>query len=283
VPVAGEVLDEPQPRQLIVTVYGLYARDAEGWLPVAGLVRLLGELGIGPQAVRSSISRLKRRDALRSVRRCGAAGYSLAPSMAEILGEGDRRIFGHLPARLADGWVQVVFTVPEAQRGKRHELRSRLAGLGFGPMAPGVWVAPGTRADEVRVALARQGLTGFVDLFRGQYLAGEEFGYPPLAQRVREWWDLAEIEARYAAFVADHRPLARRVARREPSPGEAFAAYVRMLTVWRRLRYLDPGLPLELLPDRWTGVAAAELFDQLDAALRPVAEEHAATVIRTAT
>jgi phenylacetic acid degradation operon negative regulatory protein len=276
---AEEGLGEPQPRELIVSVYGLYARDADGWLPVAGLVRLLAELGIGPQAVRSSISRLKRRDTLRSLRRGDAAGYALAPSMVEILREGDRRIFGHLPATPADGWVQVVFTVPETQRAKRHELRSRLAGLGFGPMAPGVWVAPGTLADEVRVALARQGLTGFVDLFRGEYLEAAHLGYAPLAGRVREWWDLSAIETRYAAFVADHRPLARRVARRPPAPGEAFAAYVRMLTVWRRLRYLDPGLPLELLPARWKGVAASELFEDLDQALRPPADRHAREVL----
>jgi phenylacetic acid degradation operon negative regulatory protein len=279
VPVLDERLGEPQPRQLIVTVYGLYARDAEGWLPVAGLVRLLAELGIGPQAVRSSIARLKRRDTLRSLRHGEAAGYALAPSMAEILRQGDRRIFQHSPASLADGWVQVVFTVPETQRARRHELRTRLAGLGFGPMAPGVWVAPGKLADEVRVALVREGLTGFVDLFLGQYLEGEGLGYATLAERVRAWWDLPGIEGRYAAFVADHRLLARRVARRPPPPGEAFAAYVRMLTVWRRLRYLDPGLPLELLPTRWKGVAAAGLFEQLDRALRPPADRHAREVL----
>src|SRR3954463_8079523 len=212
--VAEEALGEPQPRQLIVSVYGLYARDADGGLPVAGLVRLLAELGVGPQAVRSSISRLKRRNTLHSQRRGAAAGYALAPSMAEILLEGDRRIFGHLPATPADGWVQVVFTVPETQRARRHELRSRLAGLGFGPMAPGVWLAPGTLADEVRVALARQGLTGFLHLFRGGARAGEQLGYAPLAERGRGWWDLPGIEARYAAFVADHRRLARRGARR---------------------------------------------------------------------
>jgi phenylacetic acid degradation operon negative regulatory protein len=199
--------------------------------------------------------------------------------MAEILREGDRRIFGHLPATPADGWVQVVFTVPETQRAKRHELRSRLAGLGFGPMAPGVWVAPGTLADEVRVALARQGLTGFVDLFRGEYLEADHLGYAPLADRVGQWWDLPGIEARYAAFVAEYRALARRIARRAPSPGEAFAAYVRMLTVWRRLRYLDPGLPLDLLPARWAGVAAAELFEELNGSLRPPADRHAREVL----
>jgi phenylacetic acid degradation operon negative regulatory protein len=281
--VAEDALGEPQPRQLIVSVYGLYARDADGWLPVAALVRLMAELGIGPQAVRSSISRLKRRDTLRSLRRADSAGYALAPSMAEILREGDRRIFGHLPATPADGWVQVVFTVPETQRAKRHELRSRLAGLGFGPMAPGVWIAPGTLADELRVALARQGLTGFVDLFRGEYVEGDHLGYARLADRVREWWDLPGIEARYAEFLMAHAPVARRTSRRPLSGGEAFAAYVRMLTAWRRLRYQDPGLPLDLLPAGWKGVAAAELFERLHAALGPPAEAHAREVIQAVT
>ena len=274
--VADEAAGEPQPRQLIVTVYGLYARAAQGWLPIAGLVRLLGELGVGPQAVRSSISRLKRRDTLRSLRLDGTAGYALSPSMLEVLRAGDRRIFEHSPARLADGWVQVVFTVPEAQRAKRHEMRTLLARLGFGPVAPGVWTAPGTLADEVSGALERQGLGRYVDLFRGDHL-----GYAPLTERVREWWDLPGIEARYAQFVAAHRGLAQHVARRPPAGGEAFVAYVRMLTAWRQLRYLDPGLPLELLPARWSGVAATELFARLDTALATPAEAHARAVIRS--
>lgn len=268
------LLGEPQPRQLIVTVYGLYARAEHDWLPIAAVVDLMADLGVGAQAVRSSISRLKRRDALRSLRLDGAAGYALAPPMLEILRAGDRRIFEHRPATAADGWVQVVFTVPETHRDKRHELRSRLAGLGFGPMAPGVWIAPGTLAAEVRVALRRRELDRYVDLFRGEHL-----GFTPLADRVRSWWDLDLIAAHYAEFVDAHRPLARRIRRRPPTGAEAFAGYVRMLTAWRRLRYLDPGLPLELLPKRWSGVPAAELFTELDTALCPLAREHARAAI----
>jgi phenylacetic acid degradation operon negative regulatory protein len=268
------LLGEPQPRQLIVTVYGLYARAEHDWLPIAAVVDLMADLGVGAQAVRSSISRLKRRDALRSQRLDGAAGYALAPPMLEILRAGDRRIFEHRPATAADGWVRVVFTVPETHRDKRHELRSRLAGLGFGPMAPGVWIAPGTLAAEVRVALRRRELDRYVDLFRGEHL-----GFTPLADRVRSWWDLDLIAAHYAEFVDAHRPLARRSRRRPPTGAEAFAGYVRMLTAWRRLRYLDPGLPLELLPKRWSGVPAAELFTELDTALRPLAREHARAAI----
>jgi phenylacetic acid degradation operon negative regulatory protein len=47
-----------------------------------------------------------------------------------------------------------------------------------------------------------------------------------------------------------------------PGP-EAFADYVRALTAWRRLPYLDPGLPTDLLPASWSGTSAAETFFEL--------------------
>jgi len=265
-----ELLAEAQPRQLIVTIYGLYAREQPNWLPIASVVRLMADLGIDGQAVRSSISRLKRRDILQSLRIDGAAGYALSPSMLEIMREGDRRIFDQRPASLADGWVQVVFTVPEAERGKRHELRTRLARLGFGPVAPGVWLAPGALATEVSDVLARQRLAGYVDIFRSQYL-----GYAELPGRVRDWWDVDDLAAKYAQFVHHYRPVSRRLARQPPDGGQAFAGYVRMLTAWRRLRYLDPGLPAEVLPAGWDGAAAAELFGELSDVLRPLAHRHA--------
>ncbi len=269
-----ESLADAQPRQLIVTIYGLYAREEPNWLPIASVVRLMADLGVDGQAVRSSISRLKRRDTLHSLRIDGIAGYALSASMQAAMREGDRRIFQQRRASLADGWVQVVFTVPEAERRKRHELRTRLTRLGFGPVAPGVWLAPGTLADEVSDVLARQQLAGYVDIFRGQYL-----GYAELAGRVRDWWDLNDLAAKYARFVSSYRPLSRRLARSAPNGAEAFADYVRMLTAWRRLRYLDPGLAAEVLPARWNGEAAAVLFGELSAVLRPAAHRHAMRVI----
>src|SRR5215467_14721299 len=81
--------DEPrtaQPRQLIVTVYGLYGRAEGGWMSVASLVSLLADLGVDEPAVRSSISRLKRREILRASRRAGAAGYELSQTAQAITG-----------------------------------------------------------------------------------------------------------------------------------------------------------------------------------------------------
>ena len=265
---------ELQPRQLIVTLYGLYARDEHNWLSVAALVRLMSELGVDGQAVRSSVSRLKRRDTLRSRSVAGAAGYSLSPAALEVLREGDARIFHTRRATLADGWIVVVFSVPESEREKRHELRTRLSRLGFGTAAPGVWVAPSQLTQETATVLARSGLERYVEMFRGDHL-----GFTDLAVKVREWWDLAELAARSAEFTARFRPAADRLAVRPASDAEAFRQYVPVLTTWRRLPYLDPGLPLELLPAGWSGEAASALFAELNAELREPARRHAMAVI----
>ncbi|HEX3825495.1 MAG TPA: PaaX family transcriptional regulator C-terminal domain-containing protein [Mycobacteriales bacterium] len=271
---AADRFAEAQPRQLIVTIYALYARDEHNWLSIASVVRLMGDLGLDGQAVRSSISRLKQRDTLRSVRVGGVAGYVLSPATIEALREGDRRIFDRRRASLAQGWVLVVFSVPESERENRHELRARLTRLGFGTVSPGVWIAPGTLAGEVHDVLARLGLADYVDIFVGQHL-----GYEDLVDRVRRWWDLDDLSTRYRHFIERYGPLAKTVKRTEPTEAEAFAGYIRMLTAWRALPYLDPGLPLEVLPANWSGVTAAALFAELDEALRPLARQHAMLAI----
>lgn len=269
-----------QPRQLIVTVYGLYARAQGGWMSVASLVSLLADLGVDEPAVRSSISRLKRREILCARRQGGAAGYELSPAAEAILAEGDHRIFRTERARLADGWLLAVFSVPEAERHKRHVLRSQLARLGFGTAAPGVWIAPAYLYEATADMLARLGLSGYADLFRADHLAAAGLAGGDLAAKVHQWWDLDQTERLARDFVTAWEPVLSAWSRRRPAAHarEAFADYVRVLTDWRRLPYLDPGLPAELLPSGWAGARAAEVFFTLQSRLADAADAHVTTV-----
>jgi phenylacetic acid degradation operon negative regulatory protein len=208
-------------------------------------------------------------------RRDGVAGYSLTAATLEVLAEGDVRIFERPRATEADGWLVVVFSVPESERDKRHALRTSLTRLGFGTAAPGVWVAPASVAAETRHTLELRRLAEYVDLFAGEHLA---FG--DLRSKVREWWDLSELTALYGHFLHRYRPVRDRVAAGGITPQRAFGLYLPMLTEWRRLPYRDPGIPLSLLPPDWTGVGAGELFGALDAALGAPARDHALRVIR---
>jgi phenylacetic acid degradation operon negative regulatory protein len=258
-----------QPRALIVTTYGLYARETGGWFSIASLIRLMSELDVDQPAVRSAISRLKQRGLLEPRREAGAAGYGVSPRGRRILAEGDRRIFERPRASTADGWLLAVFSVPEQHRARRHTLRSRLAWLGFGTVAAGVWIAPGQLADEARDVLAADGLSDYVTLFRAGYLA---FG--DVRQQVARWWDLNRLEQLYQAFIDAGTPVLASWETRAGDPGRAFADYVRVLTAWRRLPFLDPGLPPELLPGNWHGARAATLFGDLRIRLAGPARDH---------
>jgi phenylacetic acid degradation operon negative regulatory protein len=276
----GEVL-AAQPRALIVTIYGLYARDTGGWFSIAALIRLMAELGVDEPAARSAISRLKARGLLESQRRDGAVGYGLSRRGSEILTEGDRRIFHRPPPDGSDGWLLAVFSVPEHERARRHALRSRLAWLGFGSVAAGVWIAPAQLADETRDVLEADGLSGYVSLFTAGYLA---FG--DVREKIGQWWDLDRLEQLYQAFIDAAGPVLAGwqdpAASPEAEQGQAFADYVRVLTAWRRLPFLDPGLPPDALPPDWNGGRAADVFDQLQDRLGGPAREHVRGVTRPA-
>jgi phenylacetic acid degradation operon negative regulatory protein len=264
-----------QPRALIVTIYGLYARDTGGWLSVASLIRLMAELGVDEAAVRSSISRLKQRGILEPRRRGAAAGYALSALGREILAEGDQRIFDRPRARPADGWLLAVFSVPERERRRRHALRSRLTWLGFGTVSAGVWIAPGHLAGETAEVLERDGLSGYVSLFRADYVA---FG--DLREQVALWWDTGRLQSLYQEFLDSAEPVLARWEGGRRGDGEAFADYVRVLTAWRRLPFLDPGLPAELLPAGWNGLRADAAFAALRDRLAEPARAHALAVSR---
>ena len=279
---AGSNAPPSQPRALIVTVYGLYARQSGGWMSVASLIELLARCGVDEPSVRSAIFRLKRRGLLLAARRGGVAGYELSDEARIILDEGDRRIFERKRATMADGWVLAVFSVPESHRHQRHQLRSRLTWLGFGAVAAGVWVAPAHLLEEARAVLTRHGLDHYVELFGASHVA---FSHP--ADLVARCWDLDRLDEQYRAFLARQGPVltaCRRRARVDVDPGQAFADYVGALTQWRRLPFLDPGLPEAVLPTRWNGIRAADTFFELrDQLSGPAAEFVAAATHRPPT
>jgi len=265
-----------QPRLMILNVYGAYGRRLGGWIAVAALVELLGDLGIDERAVRTAVSRMKRREALVAERRHRRFGYRLTPQAEAILDEGDRRILGRRqPAVLDDGWVVVVFSVPESERRKRHVLRSRLAWQGFGNVSAGVWIAPWRVAEEARALLVRLDLDGYVDLFHAHH---EAFG--ATAEKVARWWDLDLLGAEYAQFIHEQSSV---LARWRGGGGDdrvAFVDYLSAVAAWQRFPYLDPGLPAELLPTTWAGQRAAQVFFELGETLAARGERHAAAELR---
>lgn len=269
-PQSPPLADTPRPQHLITTLFAMFGRPRDGVLAIAELISLMAPLGLDGNAVRSSVSRLKRRGQLMSTKKQGAAAYELSPEMGEILDAGDHRIFDRQRASVDDPWLLASFSVPERERPIRHRLRATLSRLGFGQLSGGLWIAPGIIVEESRSALERAGLAHYVELFLGGRVSDEE-----PAEAVRRWWDFELLEHAAVGFVQANAG----VLDRPRADDEDFAAYVEAITQWRRLPYLDPGLPAEVLPVDWPGLRAESLFRELSAALAPGAERFAASIL----
>jgi phenylacetic acid degradation operon negative regulatory protein len=271
---------QPPHHRFIVTVFGIYGRQSGGAIPVAVVVRLLQDLGAEPASVRSSISRLKKKGVLTSERVDGEAGYALSSELEEHFRIGDERIFAPHTARAEDPWLLAAYSVPETQRNQRHKIRSGLARMGFGTVGPGLCVAPGDLLSEAADFMERNGLDDFVDFFLSHHAGPGE-----LRRKVARWWDLAALESHYETFLDAYGPALGawrgRVDRSTDVYREAFCTYIPMVTQWRQLPYLDPGLPAEALPEEWKGEPARELFRELHALLAPLSARHAQKAIHS--
>lgn len=277
----------PSPRirhqQLLVTIYGLYGRSHGGELPISVLIAMLGDLGYDAPGVRSSVSRLKSKGILHSVGNRSRAKYALSDSVIDIFRDGDKRIFAPERSTPADRWVLAIFSVPEAIRNRRHQLRSELTGLGFGTVGSGVWIAPHNIQDEARKHLAERGLDNFVEFFDAEYLFAGNMG-----DKVASWWDLDSLDALYSEFLEIYGnapsqwiermgedPSAALAAAGAEDLRDAFRCYVPMLTMWRRFPYRDPNLPLEYLPQGWKAPRAKNTFLAMHRMQAPLAAKHA--------
>jgi phenylacetic acid degradation operon negative regulatory protein len=264
--VAGTAL----PRERILDVYGAFGRRVGGWIAIADLIALLGPMGLDAQSLRSATSRMKRSGLLSASRQDGTAGYALTTAAMELLADGDRRIFHPLVEQTKRGWVLAVFSVPESQRDSRYLIRSRLAGLGFGTVASGVMVAPRAMAPEARHMLQRRRLHQFVHLWESELIDAAE-----ARSMVASAWDLKDIASSYRHFIRHAGATVKQAKKSRAPDGEwAFGAYIDVLAEWRPLPYLDPDLPLDLLPATWPARTARALFLDIVGLLEVHAFEH---------
>jgi phenylacetic acid degradation operon negative regulatory protein len=248
-------------KALLLTVLGELTLPHDGTIWTATIVDALELLEVGERNARQAVARLKDEGIVDVERHGRRARWSLTTAGRRLLTAGTERIYRFgTGGREWDGrWVVVLSSVPEEQRGKRHQLRSQLAFAGFGFLGPGTAVSP----HPEREAVANQ-ILGDLDLVGGAIvLLGETGTLVPDAELLRRAWDLDTLARRYEDFVAAFE-------RRQPrSPAARFAALIELVHAWRRFPSGDPEIPDGLLPANWPGRRAKQLFDERHALWSP--------------
>ncbi|WP_347401908.1 PaaX family transcriptional regulator C-terminal domain-containing protein [Nocardioides sp. S5] len=255
-------------RTVVVSFLGAVVRPQGNWMPIAGAVDLMTQVGVDAPSLRTAVFRLKERGWLESETRNGARGYVLTDHALATLAAGDEVIWhARQPANLDEGWCIINFSVPESIRPKRYQLRSHLSHLGFGNIGTAMWIAPARMRSAAVKAVAELGLEEYAAIFVGGYVGTQD-----LTALLYESWDLTGIDRSYREFIDAYGKV---IASTEPR--EAFETYLGVVDHWRRLPFRDPGLPREVLDPDWSAPAAAALFERLARALERPAMKHAAT------
>jgi phenylacetic acid degradation operon negative regulatory protein len=245
----------------LLTVLGELVLPHGGAVWTSTVVDALALCDVDERNARQALARLAEQGVVRSEKQGRRARWHLTDAGRRLLVEGTERIYalGTGDDRWDGRWLVVLCSVPEDQRAKRHQLRTRLEFAGFGFVAPGVAISPHVAREEAAEAvLAALDLRPGALVFRAE--AGTSVAPDDLLGRT---WDLDTLAASYAAFVTDVQ------ARSPRGDDERFAALVDLVHEWRRFPFLDPGIPARLLPAHWPGRAARGLFVERHAAWSP--------------
>jgi phenylacetic acid degradation operon negative regulatory protein len=248
-------------RSLLLTVLGEFVLPSGKPVWTATLLDLLADLGVAEKAARQVIMRAADSGWITGSRMGRETRWALTDAGTRLLSEGTDRIYGFASDDDTwDGrWLVMVVVPRDNGRALRHKLHTRLGWAGLGCVNGTMWVTPRVdREQEARRVIEQLGLgEGSWSFVATAGEIGDE------RSLTRTAWDLDTIERRYEDFldmVAGRRPRTDR---------QALVAQVHLVQEWRRYPLLDPGLPRELLPPRWSGHRAAEVFRERHAAWAP--------------
>lgn len=255
----------PSARSLLLTVLGEWVLPTGGEVWTKVLIDAMTSMGVEAKTTRQAVARSADAGLMVPRRSGRRTSWRLTPDATRLLSEGSERIyrFGRTSPEWDRRWLLLLTSVPETSRHLRYRLRTRLGWAGFAPIGPGDWLSPWVeREPEALTVLSELGLADSTRSFVGEL---GPIGDPK--SLVAEAWELDQLDQDYETFIEFHRDQV------PASPAEAFRVLTLLVHEWRHFPSADPDLPAELLPEGWSGRAAAQTFHTLHDRWAPAAAE----------
>jgi phenylacetic acid degradation operon negative regulatory protein len=262
-------LPSARPQSLMFSFLGIYVLGRDTAVYSGSVIDVFARLGVSEEAVRSTLTRMAKRNLLTRHRQGKKVYFGLTPHATEVLDDGRRHVWetGAVNRDWDGTWTLVGFSLPGSERSTRHDLRSQLIWAGFGLLQGGLWIAPGMK--DVESMLAPLGLGDNITV-----LQARAFKPTKSADLVRKAFDTDQIAERYRTFLdrwdTPH-PL--------PSATDDLARQLLLHTDWLQLVRQDPHLPAEHLPPDWPAIRAEQVTRSLARAYEQPARELAAKVL----
>jgi phenylacetic acid degradation operon negative regulatory protein len=259
-----------RPQSVVFTLLAEHLLGHDRAVFSGSFIEVLGRLGITEHATRSTLARMARRGLLDRQRQGRKIYFRMTSRCVAILEDGRRRIWQTGAVNTGDGaaWTLLTFSLPEAWRRERYDLRARLTWAGFGSLQNGVWLAP-SEVDAASI-IDELELTDYVRTFQIRPISPTD-----PAEVIRATFDLEALAERYRSFSATWEQLS------ENDVADPLVLTLRLSTQWLRIIRDDPRVPVHLLPAGWPAIAAQRLFRCLHDAYRAPSEALASELLET--
>jgi phenylacetic acid degradation operon negative regulatory protein len=246
---------------MIFTLYGDYIFHFGNKIWIGSLIRLLAEFGHNEQSVRAAISRMNKQDWIQAEKIGNKSYYSLTDRGVKRIEEAAERIFKLKPVKWDGKWRIFMYSIPEEIRNIRDELRKELVWSGFGTMSNSCWISANPLEKQVQDLIHKYDIESYVDFFIAEYKGPHEN-----KDIVEKSWNIDEINQKYQEFISEYSQKyvidRNKILKGQMTDAECFVERTKLVHEYRKFLFVDPGLPEELLPEKWLGGHAASLFSE---------------------
>ncbi|NBJ68107.1 MULTISPECIES: phenylacetic acid degradation operon negative regulatory protein PaaX [Clostridia] len=246
-------------RSMIFTLFGDYIRYYGNEIWMGSLIKLLEPFHHNEQAVRSAISRMSKQEWVVSRKEANKSYYSLTERGKKRMEEAAGRIYRLEPETWDGKWRMLLYNIPEEKRQIRDELRKELIWSGFGLLSNGVWITPNNLKEQIYDIIDKYKIKEYVYFFEA-----ENEGFQANQQIIRSCWDIDHINSLYQKFIHAYENKmmenGKKIEQGQMGNKACFVERTLLVHYYRKSLFVDPGIPKELLPEKWLGEQAAKLF-----------------------
>lgn len=248
-----------KPRSLMFTLYGEYIQNYGGEIWIGSLIRMMSHFGISESSIRGAVLRMVQQDFLKARRIGNRSYYSLTAKGRRRIEDGVTRVYSMRSFKWDGYWRILTYSVPEEKRELRNQIRKELAWTGFGLISHSTWASPNPLEEQVMEMVRNYQLEEYTILFKANSIVSHEN-----QDIINKGWNLQEISQKYDDFIEHYRvkfeELKERAWNNSLTDEECFVERTTLVHEYRKFLFLDPGFPVDLLPEDWSGFKARELF-----------------------
>ncbi len=147
-------------------------------------------------------------------------------------------------------WRVISYEIPEKKREMRDRLRRAMQGWGLGPWHRSFWITPHPIIANLKDLVFGKEEEKYIQSFDSEHVFGDR---EVLIEKV---WGKTSLDEKYRELFKAWHEILSSTEEKPAKLKKVLANYVNMLR-------LDPGLPKELVGEKWIGFEAFDIFKEI--------------------